>query len=223
MQLWAGPLLSAPAETVVGPNFVEVRPSECSSASQLQTILNRLGIHPGRSSSTVSEDGSYSEDKPPSYSDEEAEDAPHAYDFVVCIGDFILRDEDIFQVVHQLAEQDKSSVGSRAGDLDMLEEPALDVNLPGVDAVPMDEDAKIHLLAANPYVSPPIRASEEAPEVEELQLDAPQQTAPEVFTITIGKRPSRANFHLVNAGDLSFTLARWRWTCNHETPAETDA
>lgn len=76
IHLWSGPLLNAPAETVVGANSVEVRPVDVSKANQLEHILtdqipwNREG-----------EDG--------------------GYDMVFCAGDFVVRDEDIFQTIRK--------------------------------------------------------------------------------------------------------------------------
>ena len=42
IHLWAGPLLSAPAEVVVGNDEVSVRPTGVSKASQLEKILQRI-------------------------------------------------------------------------------------------------------------------------------------------------------------------------------------
>ena len=47
IHLWAGPLLSAPAEVVVGNDEVSVRPTGVSKASQLEKILQRICCEEG--------------------------------------------------------------------------------------------------------------------------------------------------------------------------------
>mmetsp|Transcript_55895 Transcript_55895/g.120932 ORF Transcript_55895/g.120932 Transcript_55895/m.120932 type:complete len:1035 (-) Transcript_55895:3-3107(-) len=75
IHLWAGPLLCAPAEINVEQESVVVRASGVSLALQLERMLHEL----------CCEEGS---DRPMSWMHGEA--------FVLCIGDFTLRNEDVF-------------------------------------------------------------------------------------------------------------------------------
>lgn len=81
IHLWAGPLLSAPAEVVAGTNSVIVRPTEVSKSSQLESVLRRI--------TEAKEAGETSDEERKNY-------------FVCCIGDFIKRDEDVFTTVQKV-------------------------------------------------------------------------------------------------------------------------
>merc|ERR1711920_1204876 len=75
IHLWVGPLLSAPAEVVVGTDSVSVRPTGVSKASGLERVLQQICC----------------DDETRTVSDEWQGNT-----MVICIGDYIARDEDIF-------------------------------------------------------------------------------------------------------------------------------
>jgi len=80
VHLWAGPLTSAPAEVVVEKDAVTVRPTGIGKATQLEKILHQICV----------------------------EDALHPKTtFVTCIGDFLMRDEDIFATCRSFFETDR--------------------------------------------------------------------------------------------------------------------
>merc|ERR1719323_2966041 len=84
IHLWAGPLLSAPAEVVVEKDCVNVRPTGIGKAQQLERILAMI----------------YGDDRPVSFLDGDT--------LVLCIGDFIMRDEDIFVTLQKFFEPEGS-------------------------------------------------------------------------------------------------------------------
>jgi len=83
VHLWAGPLLSAPAEVVVEKDCVTVRPTGIGQALQLEKLLHQICV-------------------------EEAPGLPNKWfkgdTLVVCLGDFLMRDEDIFATVKNFFE-----------------------------------------------------------------------------------------------------------------------
>eukprot|EP00397_Hematodinium_sp_SG-2012_P010553 GEMP01010669.1.p1 GENE.GEMP01010669.1~~GEMP01010669.1.p1 ORF type:complete len:916 (+),score=177.88 GEMP01010669.1:43-2748(+) len=136
IHLWAGPLLNAPAETVVGDNSVEVRPVDVSKASQLEYVLEQLPLN--------------------------AEN--EGYDMVFCAGDFVVRDEDIFQTVRRVTRkkdfiQDGDDRGWASGECEHF------------------------------------------------------------FSGTVGRKNSRAMFHLVDTEDVGFLLAKFAWALSRSAPA----
>jgi trehalose-phosphatase len=66
VHLWAGPLLTAPAEIFSGPGYVEVRHTALNAATEIDRILKLRGGHVA---------------------------------FAVCIGDFVAKDEEIYNVI----------------------------------------------------------------------------------------------------------------------------
>jgi len=77
IHLWAGPLVASGADVVVGTQSVEVRHGEVSKASALDKIL--ATIIPSESSVLPSER------------------------LFLCIGNFLMRDEDVFTTIHKYA------------------------------------------------------------------------------------------------------------------------
>lgn len=128
IHLWAGPLLNAPAETVVGANSVEVRPVDVSKANQLENVIGSLL---------------------PLNAENEG------YEMIFCAGDFVVRDEDIFQTVRRVARRRGQS--------------------PGDGGWMADADGE------------------------------------NFFTATVGRKNSRAMFHLVDTDDVCFLLAKFAW------------
>eukprot|EP00928_Gymnodinium_smaydae_P031340 TRINITY_DN23030_c0_g2_i1.p1 TRINITY_DN23030_c0_g2~~TRINITY_DN23030_c0_g2_i1.p1 ORF type:complete len:1038 (+),score=250.03 TRINITY_DN23030_c0_g2_i1:431-3544(+) len=82
IHLWAGPLLSAPAEVVVEKDSVTVRPTGTGKVVQLEKVLQQICLE----------------------DDDEASAWKDGNTFVVCIGDFMMRDEDIFAAVQRFFE-----------------------------------------------------------------------------------------------------------------------
>merc|ERR1711937_58287 len=80
IHLWAGPLLRAPAEVVIGSDSVLVRATEVSKATALEAMLTRID----------GDDRRFTGDP---------EDGKGGGTFVICVGDFIKRDEDVFTTV----------------------------------------------------------------------------------------------------------------------------
>eukprot|EP00930_Biecheleria_cincta_P072204 TRINITY_DN5963_c0_g1_i1.p1 TRINITY_DN5963_c0_g1~~TRINITY_DN5963_c0_g1_i1.p1 ORF type:complete len:1159 (-),score=194.54 TRINITY_DN5963_c0_g1_i1:60-3536(-) len=96
IHLWAGPLLSAPAEVVVGNDSVSVRPTGVSKASQLEKILNKICCEEG---TTAPSQKWLSGDS-----------------VVSCVCDLITKDEDVFVTMQKFFESDSSSMaGASAG------------------------------------------------------------------------------------------------------------
>ncbi|CAJ1357655.1 unnamed protein product [Effrenium voratum] len=89
IHLWAGPLLSAPAEVVVGNDEVSVRPTGVSKASQLEKILQRICCEEGTNSPTLQWQSDVS---------------------VTCICDLITKDEDVYLTLQKFFDQDGTKV-----------------------------------------------------------------------------------------------------------------
>jgi len=85
IHLWAGPLQTAPAEVVLEKDSVNVRPTGVGKAVQLEKLLQQI----------CCEDGT---DKPVRWLCGDA--------LVICAGDFLKRDEDIFSTIHKFFEHD---------------------------------------------------------------------------------------------------------------------
>merc|ERR1719499_3065478 len=83
VHLWAGPLLSAPAEVVVEKDSVTVRPTGAGKAQQLERLLQQLCSEEGAGGHNSWLEGDT---------------------VVVCVGDFLMRDEDIFATVQRFFE-----------------------------------------------------------------------------------------------------------------------
>ena len=88
IHLWAGPLLSAPAEVVVGNDEVSVRPTGVSKASQLEKIVQRICCEDGGTTS------------PKWLSDA----------VVLCMSDLITKDEDVYLTLQKFFEQDTAEM-----------------------------------------------------------------------------------------------------------------
>lgn len=89
IHLWAGPLLSAPAEVVVGNDSVFVRPTGVSKASQLEKILIKICCEEG--STTPSQEWMSGDS------------------VAMCICDLITKDEDVFATLQKFFESDSVS------------------------------------------------------------------------------------------------------------------
>eukprot|EP00929_Paragymnodinium_shiwhaense_P079946 TRINITY_DN41681_c0_g1_i1.p1 TRINITY_DN41681_c0_g1~~TRINITY_DN41681_c0_g1_i1.p1 ORF type:complete len:1240 (-),score=268.53 TRINITY_DN41681_c0_g1_i1:177-3896(-) len=94
IHLWAGPLLSAPAEVIVGMDSVSVRHTGVGKATLLEKVLQII----------CCEDGN---DKPkPEWLNGEA--------FAMCVSDVDMRDEDVFTTVQKFFEKEEHAIDDKA-------------------------------------------------------------------------------------------------------------
>jgi len=90
IHLWAGPLQSAPAEVAIEKDAVNVKPTGVSKAQQLERLLQQI---------CYEEDGDG--EKP-------SKKWLPGNTLVLCVGDFLMRDEDIFVTVQKFFEPEGS-------------------------------------------------------------------------------------------------------------------
>jgi len=231
IHLWAGPLLSAPAEVVVEKDCVNVKPTGTGKALQLDRLLQQI----------CCEDDS---DKPTKWMS--------ASTLVMCVGDFSMRDEDVFVTVQKFFEPEGSERHKPAStpDTDRWDGTAMaerephwteDVNL---EANSMslgtgynlkmqherDEDgpfglhkSQLELAFGEATPLPEKVPSEPEMHVGEdlLRTDSPIGDAPpfpadedfdsgvpQVFTCTVSKKATRAEYHLCDTTDVAFLIAK---------------
>jgi len=103
IHLWAGPLLSAPAEVIVGNDSVSVRPTGAGKALQLEKVLQMICCK--------SQDGSTGGSSMPIAPEWLSGDA-----MVLCITDLIPRDEDVFVTVQKFFECEGNASPEQNGD-----------------------------------------------------------------------------------------------------------
>jgi len=226
VHLWAGPLLSAPAEVVVEKDSVTVRPTGTGKAAQLEKLLHQI-------------------------CSEESPEAPNRWlmgdTLVVCIGDFLMRDEDIFATVKSYFEPEG---GGDAYDADeqaslwtegqpMLpdhREPLrgeamnLEANSMSLGtgfnfaATSRLDDSPFGILKgdcafeAAPGIpkktpsEPDLQVGESDPHADRL-LEAEAQAeamrgGPALFTCTVNRKATRASYHLSDTNDVAFLIAQ---------------
>jgi len=123
IHLWAGPLLSAPAEVVVGNDSVCVRPTGVGKSSQLEAVLRQICCDDGPMSGAAtplgypgactSSPGSMTPRATPSASGPGGGQLPPRADakwlagdsFVICISDLLMRDEDVFLQIQKFFDR----------------------------------------------------------------------------------------------------------------------
>lgn len=121
VHLWAGPLLSAPAEVVVDKDSVTVRPSGVGKALQLERLLHQICAKDGLGEPSMWLRGD---------------------SMVLCVGDFLMRDEDIYAKIKDFFE-----VGLSPGPLQNEED---ELNLRGnPSTIPEQDGREERLLAVN--------------------------------------------------------------------------
>lgn len=209
IHLWAGPLLSAPAEVVVDKDSVTVRPSGVSKALMLEKLLNQICIDNGDENSGAK------------FIDSNV--------LAVVVGDFHMRDEDIFVTVQKFFEStDKSTAISEErktawesedeGKADAAKHMEhMDLNSKTLDPTKFsyrksDSDGRFLDWSGAPKKTP----SEPDYQAEDLNSPDPfegvhgsSETGPceaFIFTCTVKRKATRAAYHLSDTYDVSFLL-----------------
>lgn len=233
IHLWAGPLLSAPAEVVVGNDEVSVRPTGVSKASQLEKILQRICCEDGGTMS------------PKWLSDV----------VVICMSDLITKDEDVYLTLQKFFEQDAAdkwkvtspSLDRLRSDDSHVSGPMRTGSISDILTSPVDDwegeiEAKhfeanskslgtlyrraarndddglgpfgLHKASAEPV----LKKTPSEPELTgPLGLDdghasasAGSASAPPValITVTVSRKPTRAMYHVSDTTDVAFLIAR---------------
>jgi trehalose 6-phosphate synthase/phosphatase len=98
IHLWAGPLMSAPAEVVVGNDSVSVRPTGVSKSSMLEKALRIICAEGEEAKQPACAKGE--EDRQPPLLGPDA--------FVICISDLLMRDEEVFVCVQKLFDDESA-------------------------------------------------------------------------------------------------------------------
>lgn len=217
IHLWAGPLLSAPAEVVVGNDSVCVRPTGISKASQLEKILQKICENPESAG-----------DLNPEWFSGDA--------VVMCISDLIPRDEEVFLTVQKFFEPDgeqrKAGLAtSRFAALAAVEERSLSI----LDAPTWSQGlgdrgpqwASEICLEANSKSLGNVYSQLDLVKIKDSDSETagpfglfkartsvpPSSTAStdqrvKIFTCTVGRKPTRARCHLSDTSDVAFLIAR---------------
>ncbi len=298
IHLWAGPLLSTPAEVLVGSNSVEVRYADVSRSQLLQRLYqcdpaesqtnanspreHRAGsdeqdmeVEMGQvfSPRSVTAVGVVSPLKIPSeqeHNDEElfdgsgdkvarinlereqgpgtevadelgGEDAANkaspteddelleqakslkilrageAHSFVFVAGDFLSRDEDVFQTIRRLTDPSQKEANEATKDPSKNTEPVHEDN-----AGEVAEDQDEASAPGQQQVADPVAAAHRGLDKvggDESTLDddmmlPPLDGEPEDYYFcgcTVGEKPSRAMFHLTDSDDVGFLLAKFAY------------
>jgi len=239
IHLWAGPLLSAPAEVVVGNDSVSVRPTGVGKALQLERVLQQICSEGGESSL-------------PKWLNSET--------FVMCISDLMYRDEDVFTTVQKFFDQENSekvsvqasaiereravrnlsgdldmplhkqddlyleanskSLGNVYGRLQMVSHPVLDAELDfklhshqadGPFGLHKSETSFSEAGARKKTPSEPDLQADSLPEGwETLQKnDGNPNNMVSLFTCTVNRKPTRAAYHLSDTNDVAFLIAKF--------------
>lgn len=232
IHLWAGPLLSAPAEVVVGNDEVSVRPTGVSKASQLEKILQKICCEEG----AVTPQRLWLRDA-----------------LILCISDLITKDEDVYVTLQKFFEQEATRVLSpapqervRSGELDGRDygeeswlgglgldaraEANLEANSKSLgmlysrrvnSALALDGDSGPFGLHKASSTLDSMRVLQKMPSEPELTVSAPSQGAAEageagnapaapvsLITVTVNRKPTRAMYHVSDATDVAFLIAR---------------
>mmetsp|Transcript_99840 Transcript_99840/g.192821 ORF Transcript_99840/g.192821 Transcript_99840/m.192821 type:complete len:1008 (+) Transcript_99840:74-3097(+) len=229
IHLWAGPLLSAPAEVAVEKDCVSVKPSGCGKAQTLDKLLREIWGEPETNGSSP-------------------QDA-----FVLCLGDFLMRDEDVFVNCKNFFEPEPalskaaSPVEPKACQEDSLlnleEEVNFEVNSRSLnsgydflsnqnredfvghlqnlglhvqhsDNSSFCDDMALLRITSHPDI-PAISATPEREQTVRTSLTASPSTealhnvrSPSLFTCTVRRKATRAAYHLTDTHDVAFLVAK---------------
>jgi len=225
IHLWAGPLLSAPAEVVVEKDCVNVRPTGVGKALQLDRLLTMI----------CCDDSS---DRPAKWLNGDT--------LVLVVGDFLMRDEDIFVTVQRFfepegSERNKSASPSFGPEADRWDGQAIaerephwteDVNL---EANSMSLGTGFNLLSQlergddGPFglhnssfgdATPLLKKIPSEPDLQVGEPGSPASEAqpfsvgedtvgpPAIFTCTVCRKATRAAYHLSDTNDVAFLIAK---------------
>jgi len=231
IHLWAGPLLSAPAEVVVEKDCVNVKPTGVGKALQLERLLWQICSDEGSDKSSCWLSGDT---------------------LVLCVGDFLMRDEDIFVTVQRFFEPPEGSNklgspscgsehdrwdGHALGDREphWTEEMNLDTNSMSLGTgfnllsqLERDEGGGpfgLHKQLDSPFgdnmhggllkkipSEPDLQVGEPGSPIEYLAVNAageePSSGAPLVLTCTVSRKATRAAYHLSDTNDVAFLIAK---------------
>jgi trehalose 6-phosphate synthase/phosphatase len=223
IHLWAGPLLSAPAEVAVEKDCVSVKPSGASKAQALDKLLREIWGEPDLNIGT-----------------------PHDA-FVLCLGDFLMRDEDVFvncknffepeaalskDPLTELEEEVNLEVNSRSlnSGYDLLHEQRREDFMGhlaslGLHAQHSDtsfcDDMALLRMTSHPDLTTVAAANqcrEMSPEREKPDraglTASPSSEAlrnvrsPCLFTCTVRRKATRAAYHVTDTHDVAFLVAK---------------
>lgn len=224
IHLWAGPLLSAPAEVIVGKDSVCVRPSGVGKASQLETVLKRICTD---DSADQSSEGGLNE--------KEHQNPWLSGDtFVMCISDLLMRDEDVFVTVQKFFETDRAPPKSFTGrpipdhEPSWSEEILLEQNSKSLSCVYGKLDAMCARTgvesSAGPFgfnkrlsgslacgdVSLLSKNLGELPGLDEdQQFSSGSNFSAMPYTCTTSRKATRAMYHVSDTHEVSFLIAKF--------------
>lgn len=228
IHLWAGPLLSAPAEVVIEQDGVNVKPTGVGKALQLERLLQQICY------------------------DDDGEKASKRWfsgnTLVLCVGDFLMRDEDVFVTVQKFFEPEGcerpkpvSTPDTDRWDQAMTDQPhwTEDINLEAnsmslgtgynlLSQLERDEEggpfglhkSQLESVFADTTPLPKKVPSEPDLQVATVEPDSVGDGAPfpgneddvpglaQVFTCTVSRKPTRASFHLSDTNDVAFLIAK---------------
>uniref|UniRef100_A0A7S1WSD0 Alpha,alpha-trehalose-phosphate synthase (UDP-forming) n=1 Tax=Alexandrium catenella TaxID=2925 RepID=A0A7S1WSD0_ALECA len=224
IHLWAGPLLSAPAEVVIEKDCVNVKPTGVGKALQLERLLQQI---------CCGDDG------------EKASKRWFSGNaLVLCVGDFLMRDEDLFVTVQKFFEPEGTDRHKPASTPDTdrwdqgmgdrearMEELNLELNSmslgKGYDKLSQlerDEEGNMSLhksmlevfFSEVPKKIPsesdlPVAAvePEHGGDATAAPINEDDFTGlPQVFTCTVSRKPTRAAHHLSDTNDVAFLIAK---------------
>lgn len=241
VNLWAGPLHSAPAEVVVEKDSVTVWPTGTGKALQLEKLLHMICT-------------------------EEGPDTPNPWmqgdTMVVCVGDFLMRDEDIFATVqrffqgegagskspqpsycehHPAAEAvnlqtNSQTVAAGAYDFSALRLTDFEAEFWGPGRTP--RQGRTPRGGRSPRSGTPGQNSPAIPKKTPSEPDhwqpgdADEQefifdtenisSTPVLFTATVNRKATRAQFHLSDTNDVAFLIAQMAREMRQATKANEE-
>lgn len=215
IHLWAGPLLSAPAEVSVEHDCVCVRPTGLSNSAQLEKTLQKICCKEG-------------EERPSAA-------WRHSRTCVTCIGDFFVRDEDLYTTVQRFFSNGQRKEGPAADKADKMEEQQDGAPGPGgrnrhvswsaqrgalsEDETKKDEEPQsldAHTLPLLPKRRPSL-PDMDAFMTETLKrsvsatsgaTEEDESREPATFLCTVGRKTTRANYYLTSTSDVAFLFAQ---------------
>jgi len=221
IHLWAGPLVSAPAEVYVEKESVTVRPAGVGKASTLEKVLHQICM-----------DG-----------DDQASGKWRKGDtLVVCVGDFSMRDEDIFVTLQKFFEPEDGDRDSTSH-VEHWDGQGLPEREPhGLEELNLESNSKTIGCAYNrlstleldegPFAfhkSPSDMVFGEGPMMKKVPSEPDLQVgdsnfnqwqaggaeeqqvsggAPSLFLCTVSRKATRASYHLRDTHDVVFLISQ---------------
>jgi hypothetical protein len=205
IHLWAGPLRSAPAEVNFTPGKVEVRPTGLTVDTQTELFLRERCV--------------------------ESDSEWKSFDMAIVLGDFPLKDEELYTTVQRHLETTRSEHSASQ------QESGAQEPMSGRSRVPSHTKLCDRASEPDDEISDgrhwTLQSSIMDADDERLRLRKgewrlrrvsggntlqPGFDAGAVVTLSVGQRSSKASFHLKDESDAKFLFARIAWTAMHERP-----